>query len=59
LYEKYTHAERTSAKVAAARAATRISVLRSPGISSSRTAAMAGVKTMTLKIGNCILHLAL
>src|SRR3990172_3692001 len=42
---------------AAASAATRISSLRSPGINKMSMPARIGVKTIMLRIGNCILHL--
>jgi hypothetical protein len=56
-YEKYAHAERISAKAAAARAAIRISVFLSAGINKIRIPVIMGVKTIMLRIGNCILHL--
>jgi hypothetical protein len=56
-YEKYTQAERIMAMKAAASAVTRISSLLSPGINKMSMPARMGVKTITLKMGNCILHL--
>jgi len=57
LYEKYTQVESAKATNDAARAVTRISVFLSPGINKINNPAMIGVKMITLRNGNGILHL--